>query len=123
MLRFCVYDLLFFRDDHVLIAKDFYNFIEKKPLYSEKINYAHAIGFNDNINILKPINNLTNIEEIQQILQAWYQQKRDYQIDGIVFRFNDDILWESYGNTAHHQRGSLAFKQAGENCGNRNFSY
>lgn len=114
VLRFCVYDLLIFRDDHVLIAKDFYNFIEKKPLYSEKINYAHAIGFNDNINILKPINNLTNIEEIQQILQAWYQQKRDYQIDGIVFRFNDDILWESYGNTAHHPRGSLAFKQAGE---------
>lgn len=42
-----------------------------------------------------------------------YERERDYEIDGIVFRYNDEALWESLGNTSHHPRGSLAFKQTG----------
>jgi DNA ligase (NAD+) len=39
---------------------------------------------------------------------------RPYAIDGLVLRCDDDARYTNLGATAHHPRGSLAFKQSGE---------
>lgn len=38
----------------------------------------------------------------------------DYQIDGVVFSYNDLTLQDRLGSTAHHPRYKIAFKFAGE---------
>lgn len=43
-------------------------------------------------------------------------RERDYAVDGLVLRCDDDVIWEQVGTTSHHPRGSLAFKQAGESA-------
>jgi DNA ligase (NAD+) len=56
----------------------------------------------------------TDAEALSQFLAERFARARDHQIDGLVFRLDDDLLWESLGATAHHPRGSIAFKQTGE---------
>lgn len=114
VLRFCVYDVLVFKDNNPLNAKEFFSFIKKNNNYLDKIKYSQELGFIDNTNLLEKIDQVRNMDELKDFIDAWYKRDRDYQIDGIVFRYNDEILWENFGNTAHHPRGSIAFKQAGE---------
>lgn len=114
VLRFCVYDINIFYENNYLTAKEFFRHLATDSLYSKKIEFAKEIGFQNNMNELELISHIKNTDDLKQYLSDWYLRKRDYQIDGIVFRFNDELLWENCGNTAHHPRGSLAFKQAGE---------
>ncbi|MBT5093996.1 MAG: NAD-dependent DNA ligase LigA, partial [Halobacteriovoraceae bacterium] len=43
-----------------------------------------------------------------------FMSEGDYQIDGIVFSFNELELHDRLGNTAHHPRSKMAFKFQGE---------
>ena len=43
-----------------------------------------------------------------------FMSEGEYQIDGIVFSYNDLSLHEELGNTAHHPRYKMAFKFQGE---------
>ncbi|WGL58517.1 NAD-dependent DNA ligase LigA [Pigmentibacter sp. JX0631] len=114
VLRFCVYDVLIFKNNNPLSAKEFFTYINKNNNYLDKIKYSQELGFTDNTNILEKIDQINNVNELQEYITTWYKKDRNYQIDGIVFRYGDEILWENFGNTAHHPRGSIAFKQAGE---------
>jgi DNA ligase (NAD+) len=54
------------------------------------------------------------LTELTTLVAGGFSKKYPFSVDGLVFRYNDQTLWNSLGNTAHHPRGSLAFKQAGE---------
>ena len=57
-----------------------------------------------------------NREDIEKrFLQGQnFMKKGDYQIDGLVFSFNDIELHNSLGETAHHPRYKMALKFMGE---------
>ena len=38
----------------------------------------------------------------------------DYEMDGIVFRINEDNLYEEMGYTTHHPKGAIAYKFSGD---------
>ncbi|APJ02583.1 NAD-dependent DNA ligase LigA [Silvanigrella aquatica] len=115
VLQFCVYDILVFdnKNQHIS-AKEFPNIFHIEPDYFEKMKLTQKIGFSENTEHIAPFSAPQSAADLSQDLEKWYEKSRDYQIDGIVFRFRDEIIWENLGTTAHHPRGSLAFKQAGE---------
>ncbi|WP_161597649.1 NAD-dependent DNA ligase LigA [Fluviispira multicolorata] len=115
VLKFCVYDILVFdKDDNYIPARNFSKIFSIESDYFEKINILESLSFITETSHISEINNIKNVENLTTFLKELYSIERDYQIDGIVFRLRDEIIWESLGNTAHHPRGSLAFKQAGE---------
>lgn len=115
VLHFCVYDLLVFDNKgNYLSAKEIPKYFDVPNNYLSKLNLTKKMGFEDNMNYVVDVTDIKNIDDLNLFIENWYKKSRDYQIDGIVFRFKDEILWENLGNTAHHPRGSLAFKQAGE---------
>lgn len=65
-----------------------------------KVNYfiAHpTMDFNDRIQ--------THIEMLQQTAK-----ENGYPIDGLVFKYNDCVYYDSLGSTSHHFLGGLALK-------------
>jgi len=52
-----------------------------------------------------------NLEILQHFKK--FMQEGDYQIDGVVFIYNDLRLHEQLGSTAHHPRYKIAFKFQG----------
>lgn len=115
VLHFCVYDVLIYdAKKNCLSAKEVHKYFDISADYLSKLEFAKKIGFSENMNHVEEVTNVISAENLKSFIEEWYKKSRDYQIDGIVFRFRDDILWENLGNTAHHPRGSLAFKQAGE---------
>ncbi|WP_186646579.1 NAD-dependent DNA ligase LigA [Fluviispira vulneris] len=115
ILKFCVYDIIAFdKNNNYISARDFSEIFSIEPDYYSKLKFLDKIGFYTSISHVKEIVNLNEIDKLKEFLNNLYSSRRDYQIDGIVFRLRDEIIWESLGNTAHHPRGSLAFKQAGD---------
>jgi DNA ligase (NAD+) len=115
VLHFCVYDVLIFdNNSNSIPARDIHKIFDIPSDYYEKMNLAKKIGFTENVDHVADFQTPKNIENLSNFIENWYGKSRDYQIDGIVFRFRDEVTWENLGNTAHHPRGSLAFKQAGE---------
>lgn len=57
-------------------------------------------------------NNNTIEEEIENA--RIFMSEGDYQIDGVVFTYNDILKQNELGNTAHHPRYKMAFKFMGE---------
>lgn len=114
VLRFCVYDVLIFDNNNIMLAKEVPKNFDIPADYFAKMNLAKKIGFIENVDHIVDFKTPKNVEDLSIFIESWYGKSRDYQIDGIVFRFRDEVTWENLGNTAHHPRGSLAFKQAGE---------
>lgn len=116
VLEFLPYDILFFDGNgNPLTAKEMPNKIHLKPDYFEKLMFIQKLGFDlHEEKKAKQINPSIAADELSDFIDRFFRQKRDYHVDGIVFRIQDEMVWESLGNTAHHPRGSLAFKQAGE---------
>lgn len=77
----------------------------------EKFKTLKKIGFDiTECSIIKDKNDLeTVINEARSFIS-----EGDYQIDGLVFTYNDIKLHEELGETAHHPRYKLAFKFPGE---------
>ena len=43
-----------------------------------------------------------------------HRQSYDYEMDGIVFRINEDQIYEEMGYTTHHPKGAIAYKFSGD---------
>lgn len=51
----------------------------------------------------------------KELLKAsLFMSEGSYQIDGLVFTYNDYLLHDELGSTAHHPRYKMAFKYAGD---------
>lgn len=115
ILHFCVYDIFIYDSNNNSVpAKEIPKIFDIPSDYFAKMNLTKKIGFTDNVEHLAEFQTPKTVEHLKEFIDNWYSKKRDYQIDGIVFRFRDEVTWENLGNTAHHPRGSIAFKQAGE---------
>ncbi len=113
--EFYPYDLIVFNEQKEILSTSEFNRIFKIEFdYIKKIQLINFMGFHFNYNPIHEIDTDINEKDLEQLLEKIYAIKKDYHIDGIVFRIRDEKTWESLGNTAHHPRGSLAFKQAGE---------
>lgn len=115
---FCPFDLFIYDvDNKPLSARARANLCHFEPKYSEKFEFIQKLGFDLQEDFLFKLRHHAKIlaeQDLELILEKLFNKKRDHEIDGLVFRIEDDILWEKIGNTAHHPRGSLAFKRAGE---------
>ena len=117
VLKFCAYDFLV-KDElgRALSAKETSELLGfSKCSYLEKLKFLEQQGLYGGV--AKDLTRVIEAESVEQ-LSDWigktFEQERDYQIDGIVFRYDDEVSWENLGNTSHHPRGSMAFKQTGE---------
>ena len=43
-----------------------------------------------------------------------HRQSYDYEMDGVVFRINEDQIYEEMGYTTHHPKGAIAYKFSGD---------
>lgn len=86
-----------------------------RAAFSERVRFLEGLGFKTGLaeNCVEQVRETTP-EQLEKLIDERFARKRDYQIDGLVFRIDDDVIWENMGNTSHHPRGSLAFKQTGE---------
>ena len=74
---------------------------------SEKLIKIGSLGF-----IFVPFVVLPDSDKIEHaitLIKAWARDE-GYPIDGIVFKYNDCVYYQSLGETEHHPRGGLAFK-------------
>ena len=83
----------------------------KLPTEWERNTYIKGLGFN-----VPEITLHKNLEDIKEsVVQCQhFMEKGDYQIDGLVFSFNDINLHNSLGETSHHPRYKMALKFVGE---------
>ncbi len=86
---------------------------EKKQLKreSDKENYLTSLGFSPEEIIVH--RDKKDIEKRLKEAQV-FMSEGEYQIDGLVFSFNDLNLHEELGSTSHHPRFKMAFKFEGE---------
>ena len=113
--QFYVYDFIASSPSHgPLSLDDFYEKIKKEKKYTDKLVYLKSLGFDNKDENPLYILKVTSHDDLNQRLNDLFHKKRNYQIDGLVFRVNDERLWNALGSTSHHPRGSLAFKQHGE---------
>ncbi|MEN9528417.1 MAG: hypothetical protein RI932_290, partial [Pseudomonadota bacterium] len=121
VLRFRAYDVLAFRkqgegrdDDVLLNAEEFSRVIGRS--YFEKLKWMELLGFDTGLpeGTTQLIAGQKPLDELAMVALAAFKQNRDHQIDGLVLRLNDEILFEALGTTSHHPRGSIAFKQESE---------
>ena len=77
----------------------------------EKMNLLDALGFSIPDFVIHKDN-----KKLKTVIDdaANFMSKGDYQIDGLVFSYNDLGLHEELGETAHHPRYKMAFKFQGE---------
>jgi DNA ligase (NAD+) len=59
---------------------------------------------------------IKNISEIEMVLESTKEfiSEGDYQIDGVVFTYNDNKIHQQLGETSHHPRYRIAFKYQGQ---------
>lgn len=117
VLRFCTYDLIV-KDarGRVLGAREVKDaFGLASPSYVEKLSWFERFGFYAGVNAgLTRIVEVGDAQALSDFLSETFGKDRDHQIDGLVFRYDDEVSWENLGTTSHHPRGSVAFKQTGE---------
>ena len=77
----------------------------------DRNQYIKELGFNTPLMALHQ--DRTDIQKRADEGQNFIENG-DYQVDGIVFSFNDIDLHNSLGETAHHPRYKMALKFAGE---------
>jgi len=118
VLRFCAYDFHLKRPDGtVLDALSLSRALGlEAPSFLGKLRWLEMRGFYAGLAVghTREMPQEMSEEELARILKEAFEAPRDHQIDGLVFRMEDEAAWEALGNTSHHPRGSLAFKQTGE---------
>lgn len=118
VLRFCAYDFLLKRSGGaVLDAEETARAIGAGiPSFLARLRWLEARSFYAGLaagHTRGVPRDLTG-EGLATLVKESFELPRDYRIDGLVFRLEDDAAWESLGTTSHHPRGSLAFKQTGD---------
>lgn len=109
-LRFFAYDLLLpeTKEDKTQTNH------EKLAAYDlnsafEKLACLETLGF-------EPVHNklfkTANLAEIEQFFEEQTQKRLnwDFEIDGIVFKFDDSSFFEKLGATNHHPKSAIAYK-------------
>lgn len=117
VLKFFAYDFhCTSLEGRLLQAKELSEVLETEPLrYFDKLALLERLGLTTGIGTSSVVHlSEADIALLPEFLEKWYAKPRDYQIDGVVFRVDDEVVWENLGATSHHPRGSLAFKQTGE---------
>lgn len=113
--EFYPYDILVFQENNEVFNAEKFNSVFQIDFdYIKKIHLIKKMGFHFNETIPSIVPSNTDEKILGEFIKKIIERNRDYEIDGIVFRIRNEISWERMGDTAHHPRGSLAFKQAGE---------
>lgn len=120
VLKFRSYDVIAFSmdDSHaeggLLTAEEFSKVVGRT--YFEKLKWLEQMGFDTGLpeGTTTLLTGETLSSSVDDILTRAFSSVRDHQIDGLVIRLNDELLFEALGTTSHHPRGSLAFKQESE---------
>lgn len=114
VLRFCAYDVLLKKESSVVPYGEVNNRLNiGEPSYLKRLAFLETLGFFTGVQE-GAAHLVAAVGVSESDIKSAFEKKRDYQIDGLVFRVNDDSVWESMGITSHHPRGSLAYKQEGE---------
>jgi DNA ligase (NAD+) len=118
VLEFCAYDFHLKTGDGKLLDAEETHAVLGFPdgTYWKRLKTLETWGFFTGVaaGTSTLVEKGTAAEDLQNLVTSAFEKKRDHLMDGLVFRYNDDALWETLGNTSHHPRGSLAFKQTGE---------
>lgn len=120
VFRFRCYDIMAFRKggsetpDQLLSADQMASIMGRT--YHDKLAWLHDLGFDTGLQegTTQLIPGSEVAHGLGERLSRAFQLNRDHQIDGLVIRLNDEILFEALGATSHHPRGSIAFKQESE---------
>ena len=123
VLGFCAYDVLIKKSSGELVTAEERKSIGKGKgtfeTFFAKLAWLESLGFYSGVQSGATVLIESDADAKSVFLakiSGLFEKKRDYLIDGLVFRIDDEVLWEQLGNTSHHPRGSLAFKQAGESA-------
>jgi DNA ligase (NAD+) len=83
---------------------------EPFPKHSQTLEALAKLGFKVNPNWRV----CPSFEELLSYIQEWEtkRDKQDYEIDGIVIKVNDTLLWSELGSTAKSPRWAAAYKYA-----------
>lgn len=76
------------------------------PAIQEKAKYITFARYDQ---IVVPVNSFSE-EDLQSAVTELQERASDYPMDGIVFRIEDESLFQKLGHTNHHWRGQIAFK-------------
>ncbi len=89
-----------------------YDFIGSEfNLFSDKIDALKALGFE--IPFYTVFNGIDHLQAgYDHILNI--KDSLDYELDGVVYRVNDNQAYENAGYTSHHPKGAIAYKFQGE---------
>lgn len=105
-LSFTPYDIFMKEEDNIISAESFADIFNlSKPIFTQRLSLLKSWGFQT----LRY--EMIMDDALEPWVEAFFLESRDYLVDGIVFRYDDDVLWEQKGFTAHHPRGSLAYKR------------
>jgi DNA ligase (NAD+) len=116
VLGFAAYEVLLSREADILPLREVSVELGlARATFGERLKFLERLGFATGLaqDFVEAVTH-TNFDAVKDLIDKRFSRSRDYQIDGLVFRVDDDVIWESLGATAHHPRGSLAFKQTGE---------
>ncbi len=116
VLGFTAYEVFLRKGEQSLSLRDVAKELSlPRPTFLERMKFLERLGFQTGLNdeLVQTVSQ-TTLEDVTTLIENRFARKRNYQIDGLVFRIDDDPIWESLGATSHHPRGSLAFKQTGE---------
>ncbi|MFZ9520640.1 MAG: NAD-dependent DNA ligase LigA [Silvanigrellaceae bacterium] len=126
VLRFRAYDFLVFRtpvangSDAPLTASEVAKVQPAMQLekYFGKLKFLQSLCFDTGLpeSTTRIVGNDVLNGDVQSFVAECFARTRDHQIDGLVLRINDEILFEALGTTSHHPRGSIAFKQESESA-------
>ena len=83
-----------------------WDLISSKDNFDKKLKTIKKYGF---VTVPYQKVDMENFEEQQKSMRE-IAQKNSYPIDGLVYRVNDQAIFDSMGKTEHHLCGSYAFK-------------
>lgn len=120
VLRFRCYDAVAFvksekQAEDILLSAEQMRAIAGAT-YFEKLTWLQKLGFDTGLKegTTRLIHGVSPHQQLHECVTQLFSAERDHQIDGVVIRINDEILYEALGTTSHHPRGSIAFKQESE---------
>lgn len=100
-LEFILYD--------VLLKDSKGNLLDGFSSYTESLKEFGGLGFN-----LPEVVLLSKGDKESEAIESIYEKKRDYLFDGVVYRIDDNKVFQEKGATGHHPLGAIAFKVQGE---------
>ncbi|MEY2988576.1 MAG: hypothetical protein RJB13_2097 [Pseudomonadota bacterium] len=120
VLRFRCYDVMVFRKSGIATEDSLQSAEQTAAVtgatYFQKLSWLSELGFDTGLKeqTTRLIAGSSEDGSLTESVAKSFQEERDHQIDGIVIRLNDEVLYEALGATSHHPRGSIAFKQESE---------